>query len=128
MSNVSPDQSKGVGQEDAPHPLAVASEPQLRALPAVEVAEEVDVLRGGQPLAEPPAVEVAVALPAVVEVAVGVVDDRARRTAYLVHFFLVAAVAPVQLRFDGAQPLVAFDDRQPSVRFSHRFGQFYTNI
>ena len=65
----------GLGQEDAPHPLSVFVQTQFGALPAVEVAEQVDVAGAGQPFAEPPPFERGVVLPAEIPVAVGVVDE-----------------------------------------------------
>ena len=47
----------GLGQEDAPHPLSVFVQTQFGALPAVEVAEQVNVAGAGQPFAEPPPFE-----------------------------------------------------------------------
>ncbi len=100
----------GVGQEDRPHAAFVLVEPQLGALPAVEVAEQIDVLRGGQPLAEPPAAQILVPLPAVVAVAVGVVDQRPGRFPDAVELFGVEPVAVFDFALHGAQPFVLFDN------------------
>jgi len=51
-------------------------------------------------------------LPAEIPVAVGVVDERSRRAAYLVEPLLVGFVTGEELPFDGTEPFVAFDHFQ----------------
>jgi len=58
-------------------------------------------VRPRQPLAQPPAVQHVVPLPAEIAVAVGVVDERSRRASDVCHFPLVTLVAQVHLRLDG---------------------------
>ena len=121
----------GVGQEDAPHALTVLLQPQFGALPVVEVAEQIDILRGGQPLAEPPPRKRVVVLPPVVAVAVGVVDNRTGRAANLVHAVEIEAVAVVEFTLDGSQPFVVLDDGQVLayfVRCAHNSIIFVTQI
>ena len=114
----------GVGKEGAPDPVAVAVEAQTGALPAVEVAEQVYVLRSGQPLAEPPAVEVFVALPAVVAVAVGVVGERPCGAEDFGEPLFVEPVAQFELFFGGTEPFVARDEGQSGGGISHKKGLF----
>ena len=87
------------------------------ALPVVEVAEDVDVLRPGEPFAEPPSVERVVPLPAEIAVPVGVVDDRSGGVFDGLHFGFVTGVSAVHLLLDGPEPLVAFDDRGAFIGF-----------
>ena len=108
------------GEKGAPHPRRVAVHADLGALPVVEVAEDVDIVRPRQPLAEPPSVEFLVALPAEIAVAVGVVHDRPRSALDPRHLPLVLCVAAVHMFFDGLQPCVALYDGQSSGRFFHR--------
>ena len=98
--------------------MAVALHADFGPLPVVEIAEDVDVVRSGQPFAQPPAVERLVALPAEIAVAVGVIDERPRRLHDCVHFVHIPLVTVVELLLCGEQPLVAFDDRKPAGRFS----------
>ncbi len=110
-----------VGQEYAPHAVAVLVEPQLRALPRVEVAEQIDVGGLGQPLAEPPARHLLVSLPAEVAVSVGIVDDRAGRRCYVVEPAEVHGVPTFELSLDGFEPRVGFDDGQTLFLRFHIF-------
>ena len=116
------------GEEGAPYAVAVALHADFGPLPVVEIAEDVDVVRSGQPFAQPPAVEHLVALPAEIAVAVGVIDERPRRLHDCVHFVHIPLVTVVQLPLCGEQPLVAFDDRKPAGRFFHNRFCVDTNI
>ena len=89
------------GEKGAPDPRGILVHADFGALPVVEVAEDVDVVRPRQPLAQPPAVQHVVPLPAEIAVAVGVVDERSRRASDVGHFPLVTLVAQVHLRLDG---------------------------
>ena len=99
----------GVGEKGAPHPVGIFVQPQLSALPSVEIPEQIDVLRPRQPLAEPPAAQRPVALPAEVTVAVGVVRDRAGAPADLAQGLQVKVVPVADLPGGGLQPLVGED-------------------
>ena len=107
------------GEKGAPDPRGVPVHADFGALPVVEIAEDVDVVRSRQPFAQPPAVERLVALPAEIAVAVGVVDDRPRRTGDPLHLPLVLCVTAVDMFFDGLQPCVALDDGQLPGRVFH---------
>jgi len=109
----------GRRQEDTPDAGRILAQPQLGALPVVEVAEEVDVVGAGQPFAEPPPVEVVVPLPAEIAVSVGIVDDVAGRSLNILHVVQVALTAAEKLPFDGGEPLVPFDHRKMSRRLFH---------
>ena len=80
-------------EEGAPYAVRVALHTYLGTLPVVEIAEDVDVVRPRQPLAQPPAVQHVVPLPAEIAVAVGVVDDRACRLLDRVYFVRIPFVA-----------------------------------
>ena len=108
------------GKKGAPDPRRIFVHADFGPLPVVEVAEDVDVVRPRQPLAQPPAVQRLVPLPAEIAVAVGVIYERSRRAFDGGHFPFVPLMAQVHLRLDGVQPFVAFDDRKSSGCFFHR--------
>ena len=101
-----------IGQENTPHPFRVSVEPQRSALPAVEVAQQINVLRPGKPFAEPPAVERLVPLPAEVAVTVGVIDERSGAVLDGLEFVEVAPVTAGDGVGHRTQPFVPFDDRE----------------
>ena len=105
----------GRGEEGAPDASGIAVHPDFGALPVVEVSEDVDVLRPGEPFAQPPSVERLVPLPTEIAVSVGVVDDRPGRALDSLHFSRVAFVSAVHLLLDGSEPLVPFDDRESFI-------------
>ena len=101
-----------VGQENAPDAVGILAQPQLRTLPAVEVAEQVDVLGPGQPLAEMPALQSRIVLKTVIEVAVGIIPQRIASLPDLVPSPAVEVIAAPKSAFVSSQPRVALDDRQ----------------
>ncbi len=118
----------GRRKKGAPHPCDIAVHADFGALPIVEIAEDIDIVRPGQPLAQPPPVEQPVPLPTEVTVAVGVVGERTCRAADVVDLLPITLPAAVHLFFDGVQPCVALDDGQAGCVFFHRKRGVYTNI
>ena len=95
-----------VVQKNAPHPAAVLHQRQRAPLPAVEIPEEIDLIRFGQPLAKPPTLRPVVALEAEITVAVSI---RLQRTG-LPHTSLlclpIEAVAVLQFPRSLFQPRI----------------------
>ena len=114
-----------IGQENTPHPFRVSVEPQRSALPTVEVAQQINVLRPGKPFAEPPAFERLVPLPSEIAIAVGVIDDRSGRFFYFPKCPQVALVPGGQLFLDRKQPAVPLDHRELFRRISHKLVHYY---
>ena len=74
-----------IGQEDAPYAALAAMQLQFATSPIVEITKQIDLLGCGQPFAEPPTRKNFVALPAIITIAISVVDDRACGTFDLEH-------------------------------------------
>ena len=107
------------GEEGAPDARRIAVHADLGALPVVEVAEDIDVVRPGEPFAEPPAVERLVPLPAEVAVTVGVIDERSGAVLDGLEFVEVAPVTAGDGVGHRTQPFVPFDDREYFGCFFH---------
>ena len=106
--------------------LIVLDRFQRSALPAVEVAQQINVLRPGKPFAEPPAFERLVPLPSEIAIAVGVIDDRSGRLFDFPECLQVALVPGRQLPFDRKQPVVPLDQRELFRRISHKPVHYYS--
>ena len=117
-------------QEDAPHAIGALVQAQLRALPRVEVAKDKYIVRLGQPLTEPPAVQRIIPLPAKITIAIGIVDNRSRLLLDSLHTAHISVMTVGHLLGDGVQPLVTLDHRQKSFRVFHNDNlvDTYTNI
>ena len=78
----------------------------------LRIAEQVDVLGPGQPLAEMPALQSRIVLKTVIEVAVGIIPQRIASLPDLVLSPAVEVIAAPKSAFVSSQPRVALDDRQ----------------
>ena len=118
-----------LGQEYLPHTTLPTVKTQLRALPRVEVTKDEDILGLGQPLTEPPPLERIVPLPAVVAVAIGIINDRRCLSLDGVHTLKVALVTIPHLIGYGLQPLIGGNHGQYRFYVLHREKvSLYTNI
>ena len=101
-----------LGQEYLPHATLPTIQTQLGALPRIEVTKDKDILRLGQPLAEPPPLERIVPLPAVVAVAIGIINDCGGLLLDSLHTLQVALMTIPYLISHGLQPLIRSHNRQ----------------
>ena len=89
-----------IGQEYAPHTAFATMQFQFATSPIVEIAKQIDLLGRGQPLAEPPARKKFVALPAIISVAIGIIDDRPCGALDLEHLIDIQLVSMDQFALD----------------------------
>ena len=113
-----------LGQEDRPDTVFILRQAQFGTLPIIKVAKEIDIIGLGQPLTEPPPLQVVVILPAEVVVAVGIIDNRARRGLDLRQPILIELVAIVQFTLHGLQPFILQNDRELFFHNPKRFDSF----
>ena len=111
---IQPSAGRLVRQEEFPHAVRIGHPfcRILRPFPVVEVSEQKDFPRSGQPFAKPPSVSFRVVVDAEVEVGVGVIGERSAPVSNFVGAAGESVISGFDFRSCGSEPFVLCDERQ----------------